>query len=217
MQYNLVETWIYNDLPVNLMNTTCADIPGLVERQQAEDKEIKKYNKESDETGATLKNANVMKDDRWSRVRFILLSRMVSSSIFAGYDVTKFYLGVTLVLGAYLRPALLFSWWRGWVYETVDPDAFIKLVEAVYMRRHEEDLIGEEECYRMLQEIVRCPELLKALSGSSLMGSCDPKLDLLTDAQREQLEHLDKLEKKGFEVAQLKKNIIAGKDNKQGK
>jgi len=42
------------------------------------------------------------------------------------------------------------------------------------------------------------------------MGSCDPKLDLLTDAQRAQLEHLDKLEKKGFEVAQLKKNIIDG-------
>jgi len=205
----LVETWIYNDLAVNLTNTTCGDLPALEEAQKAEDDKIKKWNKENKND---QKNENV-KENKWSRVRFILLSMMVSSSIFAGYDVTKFYLGVTLVVGAYLRPALLFSWWRGWVYETVDPDAFIKLVEAVYMRRHEEDLIGEEECYRMLQEIVRCPELLKALSGSSLMGSCDPKLDLLTDAQRVQLGHLEKLEKKGFEVSQLKKNIIAG--NKQ--
>jgi len=47
------------------------------------------------------------------------------------------------------------------LYEVTDPMPIIKLIEAVYMRRHEEDLVGEEECYRMLVEIVRSPELLK--------------------------------------------------------
>ena len=72
------------------------------------------------------------------------------------------------------------------------------------MKRHEEDLIGEEETYRMLQEIVRSPELLKAITGSSLKGSCDPHLDRLTSEDRAKLQHLDLLERKGFDVSKLK-------------
>lgn len=129
---------------------------------------------------------------------------MVSASIFAGFDVTTFYTTVVLVLGSSLRPMFLYGTWRGWVYETTHPDALIKLIEAVYMKRHEEDLIGEEECYRMLQEILRCPELLKAISGSTLKGSCDPRLDRLSPEDRKKMEHLDILERKGFEVEKLK-------------
>lgn len=76
------------------------------------------------------------------------------------------------------------------------------------MRRHEEDLIGEEECYRMMQEFVRCPELFKAICGSSMKGTIDPKLDKLTDEQRQKLTHLDMLEKKGFEVQKLRDDIM---------
>ena len=54
MQYSLVESWIYNDLQVNLMNTTSAKILRLVDRQQVEDKEIKNYNQKSDEMGTNL-------------------------------------------------------------------------------------------------------------------------------------------------------------------
>lgn len=104
---------------------------------------------------------------------------MVSASIFAGYDVTSFYLGTTLVIGTQLRPALLFGSWRAWVYELTYPDAIIKLIEACYIKRHEENLIAEEECYRMLQEIMRSPELIKAISGSNLKGSTDPNLDMI--------------------------------------
>jgi len=133
-------------------------------------------------------------------VRFIILSMMVSSGVFAGYDVTVFYTGVVMAAGAAIKPIFLYSWWRGISYETIDPDIFIKLIEACYIKRHEEDLIGEEETYRMISEIVRSPELFKALSGSSLKGPTDPKLDPLSDQQKEQLAHLDMLEKKGFEV-----------------
>ncbi len=80
------------------------------------------------------------------------------------------------------------------------------------MRRHEEDLIGEEECYRMLQEIIRSPELLKAITGSSLKGSCDPNLDYLDDAKREKMNHLNELERKGFEVNNLKENLLKKKN-----
>lgn len=75
---------------------------------------------------------------------------MVSASFLASFNVTTFYTTVVLVVGARLRPALLFGTWRGFIYECTHPDAIIKVIEACYMRRHEEDLIGEEECYRML-------------------------------------------------------------------
>jgi hypothetical protein len=52
------------------------------------------------------------------------------------------------------------------------------------MKRHELDLIGEEECYRMIQEIVRQPELVKALTGTSLKGSIDPAYDKLKPEDR---------------------------------
>jgi hypothetical protein len=60
--------------------------------------------------------------------------------------------------------------------------------------QHEEDLYGEEECYRMLQEIMRQPEFYKSLCGSSLKGKGDPKLDKLSDEKKNKFMHLDKLE-----------------------
>lgn len=86
----------------------------------------------------------------------------------------------------------------------------MKLIECCYMMRHEENLIAEEECYRMLQEIVRQPQLYKELSGTSLQGSMHPDLDHLNDAQRKKLNQLDKLEQKGWDVGALKQKIISG-------
>lgn len=147
----------------------------------------------------------------WTRVKFTLFSMMVSASFFASYNVTTFYTGVTVIVANLLRPNFIFASFMGFLYETTNPDAAIKLVEACYMKRHEEDLIGEEETYRMLQEIIRSPELYKALSGSSLKGACDPNLDRLTPEERQKLEHLDKLERKGFDVATLKEAVLEGK------
>ena len=146
----------------------------------------------------------------WSRLKFTLFSMMVSSSFFASYSVTTFYTGVVLATATMLRSAYVFIYptYMGFLYETTTPDAAIKLVEACYLKRHEEDLIGEEETYRMLQEIIRSPELYKALSGSSLKGACDPQLDRLTPEERQKLEHLDRLERKGFEVAALREAVL---------
>jgi len=46
------------------------------------------------------------------------------------------------------------------------------------------------------------------LTGSSLRGSCDPKRDRLRPAERQKLEHLDKLERRGFDVAALKDAVL---------
>jgi predicted DNA-binding transcriptional regulator len=83
-------------------------------------------------------------------VKFTLFSMMVSASIFASFNITTFYTTIVIVAGSSIRPLLMFGSWTGFVYETTHPDAIIKLIEACYMKRHEEDLIGEEETYRML-------------------------------------------------------------------
>lgn len=94
-------------------------------------------------------------------------------------------------------------------YETTHTDALIKLIEAVYIHRHEEDLIGEEECYRMLVEVIRSPELLKLLTGSTTKGDCDPDYDKLSPEDIQKLKHLDRLERleKGFDVEKLRTQI----------
>lgn len=133
---------------------------------------------------------------------------MVSASFFASYNITTFYSGVTLILGGQVRIALIYSTYTAWMYEITHPDAIIKLIEACYVKRHEEDLVGEEETYRMLQEIVRSPELLKCLTGSSLKGTLDPANDKLDPEDRKKLEHLEKLERKGFDISKLREELL---------
>lgn len=129
---------------------------------------------------------------------------MVSASLFASFNITTFYTTIVLVMGSSLRPVFMFWTYTGFLYELTKPDAIIKLIECCYMKRHEEDLIGEEECYRMLQELMRSPELLKSMTGSNLKGSCDPLLDKLSPEDLEKMDHLDRLQRKGFDVENLK-------------
>ena len=80
---------------------------------------------------------------------------LVSASFFAAYNITTFYTAVVVTAGTAIRGALIFTTFEGWMFETTVPDGIIKIVEAIYIKRHEGDLSGEEECYRMLQEIMR--------------------------------------------------------------
>lgn len=157
-------------------------------------------------------------EQRWTRFQFTLFSMLVSGSFLAGFSVKTFYTGVVLIAGSSIRPIFLYGTWRAWIYECTHPDAIIKLIESVYMHRHEEDLTGEEEAYRMLQEIVREPELFKAITGSNLKGTCDPNLDQLPEKDRRKMEQLEKLARKGFEVDNLKEKILtrSGKDKNFG-
>lgn len=68
----------------------------------------------------------------------------------------------------------------------------------------------------MIIEILRSPELYKAVSGTSLKGTTDPALDTLTKRDKNKYLALEKLEQKGFDVAKLKKKFIHS-NNKNGK
>lgn len=140
----------------------------------------------------------------WVRVKFTLFSMLVSSSFFAQYNVMTFYTGVVVLAGASIRLALIFRTFMGWQLEITSPDPIIKIVEGIYMKRHECDLAGEEECYRMLQEIMRSLELLKLLSGSSLRGSIDPIYDKMTETDKKKYTALDELERRGFDISKMR-------------
>jgi len=49
--------------------------------------------------------------------------------------------------------------------------------------------------------------LLKSITGSSLKGKCDPIFDNLSEEKKKKWEHLDLLERKGFEVTELKQKF----------
>jgi len=86
----------------------------------------------------------------WGKLTLTLFSVLVSSSLLAAYSPATFYMSIVYLAGGIIRPIFIFSTWKGWIYEVTNPDPIIKLIEGVYMKRHEEDLAGEEECYRML-------------------------------------------------------------------
>ena len=115
---------------------------------------------------------------------------MVSASFLAAYNPTTFYSAIVYVGATSLRPIFIINLYMGFLYEVTKPDPLIKLIEACYIHRHEQNLVEEEETYRMLVEIVRSPELLKAMSGSSLKGETDPLLDKLDEKTKKKLLHL---------------------------
>lgn len=101
------------------------------------------------------------------------------------------------------------------LFEVTENKGIIKLFEAVYIHRHEQNLREEEEVYRMIVEIYRSPELFKALTGSTLKGDCDPKLDKMDPKTKEKLLHLEKLEDKGFDVEELKTRLLAQRPDEE--
>ena len=139
----------------------------------------------------------------------MLFSMMVSASFLASYDVTTFFLGITYVVGSGVRTAFLFGSFMGFIYEMSHPDALLKLVEGIYMARHEEDLVAEEEYYLILVEIMRSPEMMKALTGSSIKGSCAPDRDKMPLKVKQKLQHLENLERRDYDVTEMKKDILA--------
>lgn len=92
--------------------------------------------------------------------------------------------------------------------EITDATIMMRLFEAVYMYRHEQDWYHEDETYRMIQEIVRSPGLFKLLTGSSLKGTLDPTLDNLREDVREKMKRLEILEQKGFDVTPIREKIL---------
>lgn len=137
-QHKVMKTDPATCLPVNAseMNITAQGVAGAVNQTLV------------DSINATVND--IKSNLVWERVQFTLLSMLVSAGFFASLNITTFYTTMTVVVGGQFRIAMIYYFFMAFQYETTHPDVIIKLIEAVYMKRHELDLIGEEECYRML-------------------------------------------------------------------
>jgi|ERR1719272_160201 len=144
----------------------------------------------------------------------MLFSMLVSSSFLASYSLITFYAGVVFVLGSTIRSMIIWPSYKSFMYEAVETDSVLRLVDYVYNRRYEEDLVGEEEGYRMLREILMTPEFFKSICGSCLRGTLDPSKDFLSKEDEAKIKKIEALERKGFEVKKLREKILQNAEEK---
>ena len=152
------QIFVHSDKETNLNECKVKEpLRKMGQTQKEFDKTMSNFNATVDamKNSLTEKNINNSSYTAWHRVEFTLFSMLVSASFFAAYNITTFYTAVVFTAGGAIRIALIFNTFMGWMYETTVPDGIIKIVEAVTLARHEGDLVGEEEYYRMLQEIMR--------------------------------------------------------------
>jgi hypothetical protein len=116
-------------------------------------------------------------DDTTTSLNFNLFNTIVSTSALQGNSISSIYSIVFVTLGFTIRTLFVYQTDRTYVNECTHPEAILRLCDFIYMKRHEKDLKGEDMGMRMLVEILRQPELLKSITGSSLKGEMDPMHD----------------------------------------
>jgi len=91
-------------------------------------------------------------DDEWIKFRLVLFNLLVTGALLAtfGSSIGAFYALIIYAAASAFKPICLFYSWGAFIYEVTHPQPLIKLVEAVYLGRHERDLKLEEESYRIL-------------------------------------------------------------------
>jgi hypothetical protein len=131
-------------------------------------------------------NQPIFEDDRQSGSyvmwEIILFNLQIMTSFLAGYSPLLFY-SVVVYANSALLSTMVRTWsYQAWVIEIARPIVIHRLIEAIHLHKHEENLVAEEETYYLLVEIVRSPELVRAITGSRVRGSAAPELDGLTES-----------------------------------
>jgi hypothetical protein len=82
--------------------------------------------------------------------------------------VISFYITIVLVIGTFLKSALLSNPEKIFITEMPRPDKLLLICEGILISRLEMNLEREEELYFVLIDIVRSPEILKMITHSSI-------------------------------------------------
>jgi len=99
---------------------------------------------------------------------FTAFSDLISTSFFSTTSIMGFYLTVTFVVGTYMRALCIYKGDRTFIVDSPNPDALINLLDCIHMMRLEKNIRREEEYYHIFLEVLRSPELMKHICGSSL-------------------------------------------------
>ena len=85
------------------------------------------------------------------------------------YSVLTFYISVVLVVGSLIRSTVFeVSSHRVFIKCMSKPDQLLLLCEAIHISRLQNDTTREEELYFVLIDIMRSPEILKVITGTSI-------------------------------------------------
>ena len=83
-------------------------------------------------------------------MKLTLFNLHVTISLLAAYSVTTFYTAIVIGLSGTLRRVFITESYMAKFKEITHTMPILKLCEACYLYRHEEDLAKEEETYRLL-------------------------------------------------------------------
>jgi hypothetical protein len=121
-------------------------------------------------------NATAEFPDTWNNLKFIILSDNYSPATF-NFSVVTFYVTVVYFAGKMLRTFTSGNAHNIILTEMREPAPLINLCEGIYVSRMTGDIEKEEELYYDLIDILRSPEILKIVTGSSSKSLDKPKTE----------------------------------------
>lgn len=96
-----------------------------------------------------------------------MASDKYSKAIF-GYSVMSFYISIILVVANYFRSLFQGSAYTIIMSDIPYADPLLDICDGVHQARLRNDIYGEEVLYWTLIDIMRSPDLMKALTGNYL-------------------------------------------------
>jgi hypothetical protein len=106
-------------------------------------------------------------------IEFVTFSDLIAASFISASSITAFYLAISCGAGGVLRK-VMYNGERVFIVDARNTDAMLNLLDCIYLMRHQQNLKREEELFFVLMDILRSPEMLKVITGSSLRDDPDP-------------------------------------------
>jgi len=114
---------------------------------------------------ATVNTSESLNDT--SGILFHTISEKVAGSL-KNYSIITFYVSFVFVIVRILRQTLFGGAHRIILSEMPNPDDLLLLCEGILISRLERNLVREGQLYYTLIDLLRSPELLKVITGSSI-------------------------------------------------
>lgn len=106
---------------------------------------------------------------------FFTFNQSVLPNFFSAYSssVLYFYVAVVYVIAVVFRYAFVPYTWQVFVVNAPFTEDLLSICQCIYTYRVQGNLKNEEELFFILIDILRTPETIKSLSGSSLKKELD--------------------------------------------
>ena len=108
-----------------------------------------------------------MPGSKLTGVQFFTFSTKIAPSYFK-YSIITFYVSIVLVIGKLFRNVCIIPANRIFIWEIPNSEKLLLLCECVYIYRMRSQLDQEEQLYFTFADIMRSPEMIKAITGTAM-------------------------------------------------